>query len=265
MMNSTGSPDAPKRFGQFCSPLGLKLEGFQEKIVSDLFARRRESLILIPRGNGKTTLLAALALFHLLSRDDAKIAVGAASREQAGVLFEIARNMASHPQIAKRVEITRREIRSAQGWLKVVASDGPKQHGLDLTLAIVDELHAHHDDELYIALRTGLLKRPDAQLWTITTAGIGEDSALGVLRTRARKLPEITVRLPDPGDRAESGNARMGAASIDDMELVKQVNPASWLDEQALAEQREAVERLRTTWPRLVQGADARVLNAPSP
>ena len=72
----------------------------------------------------------------------------------------------------------------------MVASDGPKQHGLDLTLAIVDEFHAHHDDELYIALRTGLLKRPDAQLWTITTAGIGEYSALGQLRERARKLPE---------------------------------------------------------------------------
>jgi phage terminase large subunit-like protein len=247
-MNSKRSSPQAEKFARFCKLIGLNLEDFQLRIVEDLFAKRREALILIPRGNGKSTLLAALALFHLLSRPDAKIAVGAASREQAGVLFEIARNMAAHPAIAPKVEITRREIRSGTGWLKVVASDGPKQHGLDLTLAIVDELHAHHDDELYIALRTGLLKRPDAQLWTITTAGIGEESALGTLRARARQLPEIE----HDGylTRAAGPNLVMlewslpDNADISDMALVKQVNPASWIDEQALEEQREAVHEI---------------------
>ena len=98
--------------------------------------------------------------------------------------------MASHPAIASRVEITRREIRTPAGWLKVVASDGPKQHGLILSLAIVDELHAHRDSELYTALRTGMLKRRDARIVTITTAGSGDDSALGELRRRALGLPK---------------------------------------------------------------------------
>jgi phage terminase large subunit-like protein len=243
-MSSTASSPRAEQFADFCKLVGLKLEPFQKRIVADLYSERREALVLIPRGNGKTTLLAALALWHLISRPDAKIAIGAASREQAGVLFEIAYSMASHPTIAKRVEITRREIRSAHGWLKVVSSDGPKQHGLDLTLAIVDELHAHKNDELYIALRTGLLKRPDAQLWTITTAGVGEYSALGQLRARARKLkierdgyltraigPHLAMlewALPEDAD-------------IDDMGLVKAVNPASWLTEESLGEQREAV------------------------
>ena len=68
----------------------------------------------------------------------------------------------------------------------MVASDGPKQHGLILTLAIVDELHAHRDAELYTALRTGMLKRNDARIVTISTAGADDDSALGQLRARAR-------------------------------------------------------------------------------
>src|SRR5262245_49345506 len=95
------------RFQGFCKHLGINLEPFQLQIVSDLFAGRRETLILLPRGNGKTTLLAALALFHLLTRPDARVAIGAASREQASVLFDIARGLASHPAIAKNVEITR--------------------------------------------------------------------------------------------------------------------------------------------------------------
>ena len=84
-----------------------------------------------------------MALWSLLRGRGQQIVVGAASREQASVLFDIARSMAAHPEIAPLVEITRREIRTADGWLKVIAADGPKQHGLILDLAIVDELHAH--------------------------------------------------------------------------------------------------------------------------
>lgn len=234
------------RFKRFCGELlALDLEPFQEKIIREVFSDRRECLILLPRGNGKSTLLAAVALWHLLSARDPAIAIGAASREQAATLFDIARGMAAHPSIASRVEITRREIRTATGWLRVVASDGPKQHGLILSLAIVDELHAHRDGELYTALRTGMLKRRDARIVTITTAGSDEASALGQLRQRALELPKVkrSAHLTT----ATGPNLALlewslpDSASIDDMATVKRVNPASWLTEDDLAEQREAV------------------------
>jgi phage terminase large subunit-like protein len=236
------------RFADFAGRLGVKIEPFQRQIVKELFAGRRETLILLPRGNGKSTLLAALSLWHLLTRPNARIAVGAASREQASVLFDIAREMASYPEIAKRVTITRREIRTDTGWIKVVSSDGPKQHGLILTLAIVDELHAHRNDELYLAFRTGLMKVPDSQMWTITTAGIGEESALGSLRARARKLPDIKRK--GPFTYATGPNFGMmewalsETADIDDMQAAKSVNPASWMTVEKLVEQREAVHEI---------------------
>jgi hypothetical protein len=184
------------RFRRFCAEvLELELEDFQVKIAREVFSARRECLILLPRGNGKSTLLAAIGLWHLLSARDPQVAVGAASREQAAVLFDIARGMASNPAIASRVEVTRREIRTPTGWLKVVASDGPKQHGLILSMAIIDELHAHRDGELYTALRTGMLKRRDARMVTISTAGADEDdSALGELRKRALGQPRVKRR-----------------------------------------------------------------------
>jgi phage terminase large subunit-like protein len=242
---SAANPPTLAKFKVFCGVVGLRLEPFQEQIVEALFQPRRETLVLLPRGNGKTTLLAALALYHLISTPQAKVAIGAASREQAGVLFEIARNMASIPPVNKGIEITRREIRYGERWIKVVSSDGPKQHGLVLSLAIIDELHAHHDDELYIALRTGMMKVAGAQIWTISTAGISDDSALGSLRVRARQAPD--VQREGPFTRAVGPNLGMlewslpEDADVEDMSQVKSVNPASWLTPEALAEQREAV------------------------
>jgi hypothetical protein len=66
------------------------------------------------------------------------------------------------------------------------------QHGLILSLAIVDEQHGHRSDELYLALRTVMLKRRDARIVTISTAGADEGSALGELRRRALEQPEVT-------------------------------------------------------------------------
>jgi phage terminase large subunit-like protein len=42
----------------------------------------------------------------------------------------------------------------------VLASDAPKLHCLTPSFAIVDELHAFRDAEVYIALKTAMLKRP---------------------------------------------------------------------------------------------------------
>jgi hypothetical protein len=75
--------------------------------------------------------------------------------------------------------------------LKVIAADGPRQHGLILDMAICDELHAHARRDLYDALRTSMLKRPGARMVTITTAGATLDTPLGELRERALKLPRV--------------------------------------------------------------------------
>jgi phage terminase large subunit-like protein len=87
-----------KRFAEFFAMLGYRLEPFQREIVREAFSERRELLVLIPRANGKSTLLAAIALWSLLRGRGSQIVVGAASREQASVLFDIAREMPSTPR-----------------------------------------------------------------------------------------------------------------------------------------------------------------------
>jgi len=194
-------------------------------------------------------MFAALALYNLLTTEEPAIYVAAASRDQAGVMFDVARRLATaHPDIESRVTVTRREIRTVDGFLKVLAADAPKQHGLIPTLVLVDELHAHKDAELYLALRTAMLKRRGAQIVTVSTAGVGADSPLGRLRSRALALPR--VEREGTLTRAKGDHFSMlewavpEDADIDDMAAVKAANPASWITEEGLREQREAVHEL---------------------
>jgi phage terminase large subunit-like protein len=60
-------------------------------MLADYFGGTTETLILIPKKNGKTTLMAALALYHLVVTEDAECVIAAASRDQAQIMLRQAR------------------------------------------------------------------------------------------------------------------------------------------------------------------------------
>jgi phage terminase large subunit-like protein len=230
---------------RFC---GLTLEPFQRLIVDEVFSDRRETLILVGRGNGKTTLMAAVGLFALLSTRDPEIYVCAASRDQARLLFEEAKKMVQrHPELERNITPRYSELRVPGGFLRVIASDAPKTLGLKPTHVFVDELCAHSSDELYTSMRTAMLKRPGARLVVISTAGSDTDGVLGRLRARALRLPH--VERTGALTRAVGPSLAMlewsvaDDVDIDDLEAAKAANPASWITVEGLAEQREAVQR----------------------
>jgi phage terminase large subunit-like protein len=248
----TAAADLP----EFAAVVGLRLESFQRRIAQAACGPQRETVILIPRGNGKTTLLAAIALHHLLTVEDAAIYCAAASREQARILYEQAAQFALRLE-DEHVVIRHLELRWCDDpeepkrftrHLRVLAADAPKLHGLTPSLAIIDELHAHRDDNVYLALRTATLKRPDSRLVVISTAGQGVDSALGRLRARALAQPKVKRR--GAFTDAQGPSLRLLEWSLphdadpNDAKAVKAVNPASWITEADLREQREAVPDL---------------------
>jgi phage terminase large subunit-like protein len=209
-----------------------------------------ETLALLPRGQGKSLLIAAVCVHHLLSVPDAAIYVAAASRDQAAVIYEYARDLAMHPSIGGnrqrgRILVRHLELRTAAGHLRVLASDAPKLHGLTPSLCVIDELHAFKDAGVYVALRSALLKRPGARMVTISTAGQGVESPLGQLRARALALPSRSIH-----GRTEVSSATFGMlewavppdADIDAKpHAMLAANPASWITLQGLQQQREAL------------------------
>ena len=93
-----------------------------------------------------------------------------------------------------------------------------------------------------------MLKRPDAKVAHISTAGQGADSPLG--RLRARALSQFEVINDGAFTDARGGGRRMlewsvpDGADMDNPVVVKAANPASRVTIEELREQREAVPDL---------------------
>jgi hypothetical protein len=71
---------------------------------------------------------------------------------------------------------------------------------------IIDEMHAHPDDEIYVAMRTAMLKVPSSTTIVISSARQGTDSPLGgcvpaplLSRTSSATAPSPTARSSRPG------------------------------------------------------------------
>jgi hypothetical protein len=239
----------------------MALEPYQRKVLLDYFAGARETLILLPKKNGKTTLLAALALFHLLTVDDAECVVGARSRDQAGILYDQAAGFVRRsPGLQARLLVRRgyREIRSRRdsGRIRVLAADVDTADGVIPTLAMVDELGRAKSAELYGIFRDGLGPR-DGQLLAISVAGDHETSPLGKMRTAAHRLPDakrtgryLYARSAD-GSFAWHEWALDIDDDVDDLKLVKLANPASWnTTGLLLRERRDSPSTMLWQWAR---------------
>jgi phage terminase large subunit-like protein len=235
-------------FKAFCKVIGLEIHPFQAFMLRFYFAGATELVILISKKNGKTTLLAALALYHLLMTPSAECVIGASSRDQATILFNQAVHLIDagdlerHALPGDRREPTRyagvfevrggyRVIRFEQGRIRVLAADADKADGVIPTLAIVDELHRHPSGELYGVFRDGLLGA--AQMITISTAGASMDSPLGKLLEQARtfaceQLKRRRVYTSPDGAFVLIEWALDPDDNAHDMRLVKTVNPAPW-------------------------------------
>lgn len=240
----------------------LVVEDFQRTILTDFFEGATESLILIPKKNGKSTLIAALALFHLATTPDAETVVVAASRDQAGVLFgQSAGFVRRSSWLRKRMRPTLRELRSRTdaGRVRVLAADANTADGVIPSLAIVDELGRHKSAELYSVLRDGLGPR-NGQLLAISTAGDDEDSPLGLMRAQAHQMKDQRRDGCYRYARSEDKSFVLHEWALspeddrDDLRLVKSANPASWQTEEALRRRFESPSMTSWAWARFACG-----------
>ncbi len=255
----------------FCGPNGhltvengepLILEEFQLTMLADYFAGATETLTLVPKKSGKSTLMAGLALFRLVTLADADIVIAAASRDQAGILFGQAAGFVRRSAwLRERVRPTMRELRSRRdaGAIRVLAADVDTADGWLGDLAIVDELHRHKSAELYGVLRDGLGPR-GGQMLTISTAGDDEESALGVMRQAAYQLATVKRDGAYRYCRSADGAYAMHEWALDDgedrddMAVVKRANPASWQTEDALRRRHDSPSMTPWGWARFACG-----------
>lgn len=144
--------------------------------------RFTKAYIEIPKKNGKTQLIAGLALYMLLCDNEpgAEVYVAAADREQARILFDAAKAMVeASPALSKRCVVYRNRIAKAddpQAFFQVLSAEAATKHGPNIYCLIIDELHAQGDRELFETLTRGVIARRQPLILLITTAGDDDES-----------------------------------------------------------------------------------------
>ncbi len=252
---------------RFCGPRGhlttesgaaLGLEPFQRVVLADFFAGASETAILVPKGNGKSTLMAALGLFVLVTTRDAEIALAAASRDQAALIHRQAAGMIRRSGwLTARLRPTLREVRSRRhgGVLRVLASDTDTIDGWLGDLAVIDELHRHRDIGVYGVLRDGAAKR-NGRTITISTAGDDEESPLGKIRQAAHRLEDQVTDGAYRCCRSPNRQFVFHEWALDadqdreNMEIVKTANPASWITPESLQAAHDSPSMTPWGWAR---------------
>jgi phage terminase large subunit-like protein len=263
----TASPPELERFVRFCSKLRLAgepfiLEPFQRRILRDYFSGTRQTLVVLPKKNGKSTLVAALALYHLLTTVDAEGYIAANSRDQANIILNQARKfIRATPALQQRIEVQMREIRNMrdEGFVRVLAADKDTADGVIPTLAIIDELHRAKSTDLMGVFRDGLGPR-DGKMITITTAGDDSESPLGHMRDEGYAMPTVEVDGAYRYARSRSGQWVMHEWALEpeqdreDMRVVKTANPATWQTLDLLQERRDDPSTTPWQWARFACG-----------
>jgi phage terminase large subunit-like protein len=177
---------------------GLELRDFQTEWLNELFLEKAgervysQALWGIPRGNGKTEIAAAVALYMLvLDTRRAEVYIAAGSRDQATLAFKAARRMVEQGDLSGYVRVLpgyrKMEVPSTDSSLHVIAADAPLQHGLQPSCVIFDELWVQKKRDLFEALAGGLFKRDRAMLVCISTAGFDPNSLLAEECRRGEK------------------------------------------------------------------------------
>lgn len=200
------------------------------------------------RGNGKTGLVQALCLCHLMGPEAqvrGEVYAAAVDRMQSGKIFaEIEATILAAPELAARCNIQRfaKKVEVLDGHgvgsiFEAMSGDARKGHGLAPSFFAYDELARVPDRELLDALLTGMGKRPCLGV-IISTQASSDDHPLSTLIDDAI----------GSGDRSVVCRVTAAPADADwtSPDVLRAANPAIgiFLDEKSLLDEQAKARRI---------------------
>lgn len=245
------------------------LDPFERAFIADVFAGTPICWLVVPEGNGKTTLLAGLALYHIEFTPAGYVAVAASTRDQAEWIYRQAASLVVNSEREEEFRCLEgyRRIRYDAGHarIQVFAADDRGGDGAIASLFILDELHRHKDLALYRTW-TGKLKKRGGQLLAISTAGeVGSEFE----HERERFRREVgSVKRSGAFTRAKAPNAVLHDwaleenADIEDLEAVARCNPSPRITVEDLRQKRALPGMTPQHWARFTCNRASRTLLA---
>jgi phage terminase large subunit-like protein len=175
----------------------FRVQPFQRQILKSLFPssgkRPRQALTSLARGNGKSSLAAAVALYALYADEveSAQVLCVASDLRQAGIVFgTAARMVALSPELVKITKVYQDRLQvpgTGSEMFPLPANEGALQ-GYDPSAAIVDEL-AYVPPEVWESVTGATGKRDQSLVWAISTPPLNDTSVMHLLVTQAKTEP----------------------------------------------------------------------------
>lgn len=199
------------------------LRPWQQKFIRDVYEpvgpdfKRlvRDAVLSMGRKNGKTALIAALVLVHLIGPEwvyNGEIYSGANDREQASIVYKFAAQLVKADSFLDKwltcVDSTKRIVCLNNGsFYHALSREAGTKHGLNPTFAIYDELAQAKDRNLYDTLNTAF--------------GARDEPLFAVISTQSRDPQHILSELIDAGlsDNDPSVVCHLYAVPDDDEDL----------------------------------------------
>jgi Terminase large subunit, ATPase domain len=238
----------------------LTLEDWQFEMMCEALAEEEDGaaywqtvVLVLPKGNGKTSLLAAYALYDLHETEGApEVLLAAATDKQAGRLFDGAKRFVqSDPWLGARLVIREHEGQvsriGAFGTLYRVSGDTGAAAGYGPSLVVVDELaewSTPRRRRTWADIATaGELKREHSRVFVISHAGEPDERVNGILgqlvdgNERDGEIERVHRALTisrDHESRTLVYNYDAQTQDAHDIDAIRAANPASWISTERL-------------------------------
>jgi phage terminase large subunit-like protein len=190
--------------------LPVKLELFQKAFIQALFGfvdkdtglrRYREAFFLVARKNGKSTLLAGLALYMLTSdyEGGAECYTAATKYAQARLIFDEVHNMVKqNADLSKHFRKRKNDLYYAPSMsvFRPLARNSDTLDGLNASFVCLDELHGVRDRNIYEVLKQSQSARRQPLFVSITTAGTTRENIFDDLYNHACSVADGALSDP---------------------------------------------------------------------
>lgn len=169
----------------------VKLENFQKFILGSLFAwidkntgyrKFNQAYIQIARKNGKTLLVAWVALYMLMADGyiGSQVYCTATAKDQARLCYEgCMKTTLNSKALKKRLKVidskSKIEYKKKYSKLMTLSSETKHLDGFDPHCGVIDEYHAHPNNQVFKLIDDGAIQQDEALVFIITTAGFNLD------------------------------------------------------------------------------------------
>lgn len=165
--------------------------GFVHKI--DGTRKYQEVMLVVARKNGKSTLAAAIGLYLQIADGEpgAEIYACATKKDQAKIIWlEAKRMVKKSPTLHKRIKPLVGEMTSEfnDSFFRPLGRDSDSLDGLNVQGALLDEIHAWTDQNLYDVIVDGTSSREEPLILITTTAGTVRECVYDLKYDEAERL-----------------------------------------------------------------------------